>query len=84
MNDGEGLARRWWNWDARWSFGERLRREKRERQVRDGLAEFGAGGAIPGINFVERFQRRAFCVFSNADEVETGVGYRFCFIGETD
>jgi hypothetical protein len=84
MDDCEVLARKCWDWDAWWGFRERERWEKCERQVRDCFTEFGAGGAVPGINFVERFQRRTFCILNDADQIEPGVGYRSCFIGETD
>jgi hypothetical protein len=61
-----------------------LRWKKSERQVRNGFAEFRASGPVPGINFIESFQRRAFCIFNDADQVEPGIGDRPCFIGEAD
>jgi hypothetical protein len=73
VDDGEVLARGWRNGDARRSFGERLRRKEFEGQVRDGFAEFGSSCAVPGIDFVEAFEQRAFCG-GDAQEVESGVG----------
>jgi len=55
VDDREVFPFRRRNFDARWNFGQGLRGEKRERQVRDGRAEIGAAGAVPGINFVEGF-----------------------------
>jgi hypothetical protein len=73
VDDGEVLARGWRDCDSWRFFRERLGGEKFERQVRDGFAEFGSSCAVPGIDFVEAFEQRAFCG-GDAQEVESGVG----------
>jgi hypothetical protein len=55
VNDGEVFSRGWGDFDARRGFGERLCREEREGQMRDGLAELGAVRAVPGIDFIEGY-----------------------------
>jgi hypothetical protein len=84
MDDGEVFSLDRWHFDERWFIGKRLRGEKLEGQVRDGCTEFGARGAVPGVNFVERFERRGGCVFGDADQVEARVGDGSCFIGKAD
>jgi hypothetical protein len=51
--------------------------------MRYGRAEFGPRGAVPGINGVKRFQRRAFS-FGNTDKVEACGGDGSGFVGEPD
>ena len=51
--------------------------------MRDGFTKLGTVGAVPGINFIERFERWACCV-GDADEVESCVGDGTGFIGEAD
>jgi hypothetical protein len=84
MDDGEVFSLAWWDFDPRRRFGERLRREELERQVSDGFPKFGAVGAVPGINFVEGLKHGALRGFSDADEVEAGVGDGSGFVGEAD
>jgi hypothetical protein len=84
MNNGEILPFHLRHCDARRRFGQRLRGVKRERQMRDGCAEFGARGAVPGVNFVKGFERVAFCIVDDADQVKAGIGDGSGFIGETD
>ena len=84
MDDREVLAPGCRDFDARRFFWQRLRREKRERQMRNGFAELGTIGAVPGIDFVERSQRGTFCGFDNADQVEAGVGDGSGAVGKAD
>jgi hypothetical protein len=83
VDDGEVLSRGWWDFDARRGFGERLRREEGEGQVRDGVTELGARGAVPGVDFVEVFEQRAFCG-RDSYQIDTCVGDGSCPIGEAD
>jgi hypothetical protein len=84
MKDGEVFSSGGRDFDARRGFRKGLHREKREGQVCDSFAEFGAGGSVPGVDFVERFQRGAVCVFGYTDEIKACVGDGSCFIGEAD
>lgn len=84
MNDCEILARGRRDFNAGMSFRQRLRGEKSERQMRDGFPELGTIGAVPGINFVEAFERGAFSGFDDADQVESGVGDGPGFIGKSN
>lgn len=83
MDDGEILALRRRDCDARRGCGQRLRGKKGEGQVRDGFPELRAGSAIPGIDFVEGIERPALCR-GDAQEVKTGVGDRSGPMGEAD
>lgn len=83
MDDSEIFAPGRRDFNARRNFGERLGGEKRKGQVRDGGAEFGAGGAVPGVDFVEGFEQRAFCR-CDAQQIEAGVGDGAGSVGEAD
>jgi hypothetical protein len=83
MNDREIFPRDRWDFDARRRLGKFLGREKSEGQMRNGFAKFGARGAVPGIDFVERFEHLALEV-RDADEIQASVGDRSGFVGKSD
>jgi hypothetical protein len=81
MNDREifPFGRR--NLDPRRSRGQRLGREKRERQMRDSLAKLRPVRPVPGKNLIKRFERRALC-FRHPNQVEPSVGDGSSLIGK--
>jgi len=84
MDDGEVFSIDRRDFDVRRFIGKRLRGEELEGQVRDGCTEFGTRGAVPGVDFVERFEGRAGCVFGDADQVEARVGDGPGFVGKAN
>lgn len=72
-----------WHVDARRSRRHRVRREKHKRQMRDRFPKFRPVRPVPGINFIERFERRAFRV-GHSNQLEASVGDGPGLIGKTD
>ena len=68
VNDGEGSNRLGGHCDPRDAFdGRRQRREKREGQMADGLAEVWAVRSVPGIDGVEGFEVRNASAVDDAE-----------------
>jgi hypothetical protein len=73
------------NEDGRDAFpGRRERGEKREREMADGVAKFGAVRSVPGIDGVEGFQLRDARVFDHADQIQARIGDGSGAVGEAD
>jgi hypothetical protein len=51
--------------------------------MRDSFPKLGTVGAVPGIDFIERFERGTLCA-RDADEVESGVGNGTGLVGEAN
>jgi hypothetical protein len=83
MKDGEILSSDRRDFNARRSRGQRLRREKREWQIRDSLSKLRPVRPVPRINFIERFEPRAFC-FRHPNQLEASVGNGPGLVGKTN
>jgi hypothetical protein len=85
MNDSKILALNSGNGNARDAFGGwRKSREECKWEMAGRIPEFGAVGAIPGIDGVELFQLGDVGAFDHADQVQASVGDGACAVGEAD
>lgn len=85
MNHGEVPAFDSGTGNMRDAFGGwRKRREERERQMPNRVAEFGAIRSVPGIDGIELFQFWNAGAVHNADQIESSVGDGAGAIGEAD
>jgi len=85
MDYREIFDRRRWNRNA-WDSTRRNREggKKGERKMTDGVAKFGAIGAIPGIDRIELGEFGNARAFDHAHQVEPGVDDGAGAVGEAD